>query len=89
MSTEIAAATLAHDATQFLAFKRAMGTSYRHAGFVLNSFVRFVRDRYGDHSPEGGTSGVCNVIETKVVGGQLAGSMRGSICMFAVTPASC
>lgn len=48
MSTKITAATLAHDATQFLAFKRAMGMGYRRAEFVLNSFVRFVRDRYGD-----------------------------------------
>lgn len=49
MSTKITAATLAHDATQFLAFKRAMGMGYRRAEFVLNGFVRFVRDRYGDH----------------------------------------
>lgn len=49
MSTKITAATLAHDATQFLAFKRAMGMGYRRTEFVLNSFVHFVRDRYGDH----------------------------------------
>jgi integrase/recombinase XerD len=48
MSTKITATTLTHDATQFLAFKRAMGMGYRRAEFVLNSFVRFVRDRYGD-----------------------------------------
>lgn len=48
MSTKITATTLAHDATQFLAFKRAMGMGYRRAEFVLNGFVRFVRDRYGD-----------------------------------------
>lgn len=48
MSTKVTAATLAHDATQFLAFKRAMGMGYRRAEFVLNSFVRFVRDRYGE-----------------------------------------
>ena len=48
MSTKITAATLAHDATQFLAFKRAMGIGYRRAEFVLNNFVRFVRDRYGE-----------------------------------------
>lgn len=48
MSTKITAATLARDAMQFLAFKRAMGLGYRRAEFVLNGFVRFVRDRYGD-----------------------------------------
>lgn len=48
MSTKITATTLTHDATQFLAFKRAMGMGYRRAELVLNSFVRFVRDRYGD-----------------------------------------
>lgn len=49
MSTKITATTLAHDATRFLAFKRAMGMGYRRAEFVLNNFVRFVHDRYGDH----------------------------------------
>ena len=29
-------------------FKRAMGMGYRRAEFVLNSFVRFIRDRYGE-----------------------------------------
>jgi len=48
MSTKVTAATLARDATQFLAFKRAMGMGYRRAEFVLNSFVRFVRDLYGE-----------------------------------------
>jgi integrase/recombinase XerD len=48
MSTKLTATTLARDATQFLAFKRAMGMSYRRAEFVLNSFVRFVRDQYGE-----------------------------------------
>ena len=48
MSTKVSAATLARDAAQFLAFKRAMGMGYRRAEFVLNSFVRFVRDQYGD-----------------------------------------
>ena len=49
MNTKVTAATLAHDAMQFLAFKRAMKMGYRRAEFVLNSFVRFVRDRYGEH----------------------------------------
>jgi integrase len=50
MSTKVTAATLARDATQFLAFKRAMGMGYQRAEFVLNSFVRFVRDQYGERS---------------------------------------
>jgi integrase/recombinase XerD len=48
MSAKVTAATLARDATQFLALKRAMGMGYRRAEFVLNSFVRFVRDQYGE-----------------------------------------
>lgn len=39
---------LAREANEFLAFKRAMGMSYRRAEFVLNSFVHFVRERYGE-----------------------------------------
>ncbi|CAM3600966.1 tyrosine-type recombinase/integrase [Polaromonas hydrogenivorans] len=48
MNTKVTADILAHDATQFLAFKRAMGMGYGRAEFVLNSFVRFVRDQYGE-----------------------------------------
>jgi integrase/recombinase XerD len=48
MRTKVTATTLAHDAQQFLAFKRAMGMGYRRAEYVLNSFVRFVRDQYGE-----------------------------------------
>lgn len=48
MSTKVTATTLAHDATQFLKFKRAMGMGYCRAELVLNSFVRFVRAQYGD-----------------------------------------
>jgi len=48
MSTKVTADTLARDAAQFLAFKRAMGLGYRRAEFVLRSFVRFVRDQYGE-----------------------------------------
>jgi len=48
MSKKVRAAILARDATQFLAFKRAMGMGYRRAEFVLASFVRFVREQYGD-----------------------------------------
>lgn len=48
MSAKVTATTLARDATQFLAFKRAMGMGYCRAEFILNNFVRFVRDRYGE-----------------------------------------
>jgi integrase/recombinase XerD len=48
MSKKVHAAILARDAAQFLAFKRAMGMGYRRAEFVLASFVRFVREHYGD-----------------------------------------
>jgi integrase len=48
MSKKVLTATLARDAAQFLAFKRAMGMGYRRAEFVLASFVRFVREQYGD-----------------------------------------
>lgn len=49
MNTKVTAKSLAVDAAEFLAFKRAMGMSYWRAEFVLNSFVRFVRERYGEH----------------------------------------
>lgn len=48
MSTKVTAAVLARDAKEFLAFKRAMGMGYLRAEFVLNSFLRFVRDQYGE-----------------------------------------
>jgi site-specific recombinase XerD len=48
MSAKVTAATLARDTRAFLVFKRAMGIGYRRAEFVLNSFVRFVRDQYGE-----------------------------------------
>jgi integrase/recombinase XerD len=48
MSKNVTADILARDVTQFLVFKRAMGMGYRRAEFVLNSFVRFVRDQYGE-----------------------------------------
>jgi integrase/recombinase XerD len=47
MNTKVTAQSLAVDANEFLAFKRAMGMSYWRAEFVLNSFVRFVRERAG------------------------------------------
>ena len=48
MNTKVTAKRLAVDAEEFLAFKRAMGIGYRRAEFVLNSFVRFVGERYGE-----------------------------------------
>ncbi|MEP7283095.1 MAG: tyrosine-type recombinase/integrase [Rubrivivax sp.] len=48
MSTKVSAAILVGDVAKFLAFKRAMGMGYVRAGFVLNGFVRFVRDQYGE-----------------------------------------
>jgi integrase len=48
MNIKVTAKRLAVDAQEFLAFKRAMGIGYRRAEFVLNSFVRFVGERYGE-----------------------------------------
>lgn len=45
---KVTAVALAREAGEFLAFKRAMGMSYRRAEFVLNSFVRFVHEWYGE-----------------------------------------
>ena len=50
MNAKVTAASLASDAAEFLAFKRAMGMGYRRAEFVLNSFVRFVLEQYGQRS---------------------------------------
>jgi integrase/recombinase XerD len=40
---------LAGEVQQFLHFKRAMGIPYWRAEFVLDQFVRFVRQQWGDH----------------------------------------
>jgi integrase len=48
MTTIVTAAELEHDAQEFLRFKRAMGIAYQRAEFVLNSFVRFVAQHWGD-----------------------------------------
>lgn len=48
MSAKVTAAGLDADVAQFLAFKRAMGMTYRRAEFTLASFIRFVRDQYGE-----------------------------------------
>jgi integrase/recombinase XerD len=41
----VTADQLARDAQEFLRFKRAMGIPYRRAEFVLDQFVRFVRQQ--------------------------------------------
>lgn len=45
----VTADQLARDAQEFLRFKRAMGIPYCRAEFVLDEFVRFVRQHWGDH----------------------------------------
>ena len=54
MSTKVTAATLARDAMQFLAFKRAMGMGYRRAEFVLNKLngksVYLLRDNATEYT---------------------------------------
>jgi integrase/recombinase XerD len=47
--TTVTADQLTRDAQEFLRFKRAMGIAYWRGEFVLNSFVRFVAQRWGDH----------------------------------------
>jgi integrase/recombinase XerD len=46
--TLVTADQLAHDAREFLRFKRAMGHPYQRAEFVLDQFLRFVRHEWGD-----------------------------------------
>jgi integrase/recombinase XerD len=47
--TTVTADRLTRDTQEFLRFKRAMGIAYWRGEFVLNSFVRFVAQRWGDH----------------------------------------
>jgi integrase/recombinase XerD len=47
--TIVTAAMLAVEAQDFLRFRRAMGTAYRRGEFVLNGFVHFIKQRWGDH----------------------------------------
>lgn len=85
MNTTITAATLARDAKEFLAFKRAMGVGYRRAEFVLNSFVRFVRDQYGERpaSLERAVTGWTTRIEGRkaITVGNEFGVIR-QLCLF-------
>jgi hypothetical protein len=48
VTTIVTAAALARDVQEFVRFKRAMGMGYRRTEFVLNSFVRFVGQHWGD-----------------------------------------
>lgn len=50
MSTIVTVTGLAQDAQDFLRFKRAMGMSYRRAEFILNGFIRFVAQTWGDRA---------------------------------------
>jgi len=85
MSTKITAATLARDAKEFLAFKRAMGMGYQRAEFVLNGFVHFVRDQYGERpaSLEGAVTGWVARIEGRkaITVGAEFGVVR-QLCLF-------
>jgi integrase/recombinase XerD len=47
--TTVTADQLARDAQEFLRFKRAMGIAYWRGEFVLNGFLRFVAQHWGDH----------------------------------------
>jgi integrase/recombinase XerD len=47
--TIVTADQLTREAQEFLRFKRAMGTPYWRAEFVLDEFVRYVRQHWGDH----------------------------------------
>jgi len=49
MNTRVTARSLAVDVAEFLSFKRALGMGYRRAEFVLNSFVRFVREHWKEN----------------------------------------
>lgn len=49
MTTIVTAAGLARDEQDFLRFKRAMGMGYQRAEFVLDGFVRFVAQHWGEH----------------------------------------
>jgi integrase/recombinase XerD len=54
--TVVTASQLAGDALEFLRFKRVMGIPYWRAEFVLDEFVRFVRQHWGDHGEVGSTT---------------------------------
>jgi integrase len=47
--TVVDADQLAREVQEFLRFKRAMGIPYWRAEYVLDQFVRFIRQHWGDH----------------------------------------
>jgi integrase/recombinase XerD len=49
MTTIVTAAELKQDARAFLRFKRAMGIRYQRAEFVLDGFLHYVAQHWGDH----------------------------------------
>jgi len=46
----VTAAGMARDAKDFLNFRRAMGVRYRRGEFVLNGFVRFIAEQWGEQT---------------------------------------
>lgn len=48
MTTMVTAAGLARDGQDFLRFKRAMGMRYLRAEFVIDGFVRFIAEHWGE-----------------------------------------
>jgi integrase/recombinase XerD len=46
----VTAAGMARDAKDFLNFRRAMGVQYRRGEFVLNGFVRFIAEQWGEQT---------------------------------------
>ena len=50
MRTLVTAAGMARDAKDFLNFRRAMGVQYRRGEFVLNGFVRFIAEQWGEQT---------------------------------------
>ncbi|MGH8857118.1 MAG: tyrosine-type recombinase/integrase [Polaromonas sp.] len=49
-TTRVTAEMLAADVVEFLHFKHAMGQRYWRGEYVLNSFVRFVRNQWGERA---------------------------------------
>ena len=50
MRTLVTATGMARDVEEFLNFRRAMGAQYRRGEFVLNGFVRFIAEQWGEQA---------------------------------------
>lgn len=50
MRTLVTAEGMARDVQDFLTFRHAMGVQYRRGEFVLNGFVRFIADHWGEQT---------------------------------------